>query len=159
MPTFLKEYFQVFLYFILFNASILSVTLTLHEMGHLYMGTLNGCTGRIVMVDLKSKTYSQTYTEIECDKPVNDFILSLGCYLFVIPFAILFLLLNMPERNFFYVILGIGLSTSSLDIMGILNNNIIFYILVTLGTFLIIYGESLLVNNRIFKIEEIPVNL
>jgi hypothetical protein len=65
----------------------------------------------------------------------------------------------MPERNFFYVILGIGLSTSSLDIMGVLNNNIIFYILVTLGTFLIIYGESLLVNSRIFKIEEIPVKL
>ena len=140
----------------LFNASILSVTLTLHEMGHLYIGTLNGCTGRIVLIDLKN---DKTYTEIECDKPVNDFILSLGCYLFVIPFSILFLLLNMPERNFFYVILGIGLSTSSLDIMGVLNNNIIFYILVTLGTFLIIYGESLLVNSRIFKIEEIPVKL
>jgi len=156
MSTFLKEYFQVFLYFMLFNASILSVTLTLHEMGHLYIGTLYGCTGRIILIDLKS---SKTYTEIECDKPVNDFILSLGCYLFVIPLAILFLLLNMPERNFFYVILGIGLSTSSLDIMGVLNNNIIFYILVTLGTFLIIYGESLLVNSRIFKIEEIPVKL
>ena len=156
MPPFLKEYFQVFLYFMLFNASILSVTLTLHEMGHLYIGTLNGCTGRIVLIDLKS---SKTYTEIECDKPVNDFILSLGCYLFVMPFAILFLLLNMPERNFFYVILGIGLSTSSLDILGVLNNNIIFYILVTLGTFLIIYGESLLVNSRIFKIEEIPIKL
>lgn len=160
MPTFLKEYFQVFLYFMLFNASILSITLTLHEMGHLYIGILNGCTGRIVMIDLKSsKANSQTYTEIECDKPVNDSILSLGCYLFVIPFAILFLLLNMPERNFFYVILGIGLSTSSLDIVGIINNDIIFYVLVTLGTFLIIYGESLLVNSRIFKIEEVPVKL
>jgi hypothetical protein len=156
MSTFLKEYFQVFLYFMLFNSSILSVTLTLHEMGHLYIGTLNDCIGRIVLIDLKS---SKTYTEIECDKPVNDFILSLGCYLFVIPFSILFLLLNMPERNFFYVILGIGLSTSSLDILGVLNNNIIFYILVTLGTFLIIYGESLLINSRIFKIEEIPVKL
>lgn len=140
----------------LFNASILSVTLTLHEMGHLYIGTLNGCTGRIVMIDLKN---NKTYSEIECKNPINDFILSLGCYLFVIPFSILFLLLNMPERNFFYVILGLGLSTSSLDILGVLNNSIIFYILITLGTFLIIYGESLLINSRIFKIEEIPVKL
>ena len=80
----------------LFNSSILSITLTLHEAGHLYIGYLNGCTGRIVLIDLEN---NKTYTEIVCDEPINEIILSLGCYLFVIPFAILFLLLNMPERK------------------------------------------------------------
>jgi hypothetical protein len=152
----MKEYFQVFLYFMLFNLSILSVTLTLHEMGHLYIGYLNGCTGKVVLFDLEN---NKTYSEIVCDNPINEVILSLGCYLFVIPFAVLFLLLNMPERNFFYVIFGLGLSTSSLDILDILNNDIIFYLLITLGTFLVIYGEALLINNRIFMTKEISVKL
>lgn len=140
----------------LFNLSILSVTLTLHEMGHLYIGYLNGCTGKVVLFDLEN---NKTYSEIVCDNPINEVILSLGCYLFVIPFAVLFLLLNMPERNFFYVIFGLGLSTSSLDILDILNNDIIFYLLITLGTFLVIYGEALLINNRIFMTKEISVKL
>jgi len=156
MKTFFKEYFQVFLYFMLFNLSILSITITLHELGHLYIGYLNGCTGRVVLIDLEN---SKTYSEIVCDRPINETILSLGCYLFVIPFAVLFLLLNMPERNFFYVILGLGLSTSSLDILDVLNNEIIFYILVTLGTFLVIYGEALLINDRIFMTKETSVKL
>ena len=140
----------------LFNSSILSITITLHELGHLYIGYLNGCTGRVVLIDLEN---SKTYSEIVCDRPINETILSLGCYLFVIPFAVLFLLLNMPERNFFYVILGLGLSTSSLDILDVLNNEIIFYILVTLGTFLVIYGEALLINDRIFMTKETSVKL
>lgn len=140
----------------LFNLSILSITLTLHELGHLYVGYLNGCTGRVVLIDLKN---NKTYSEIECNNPINNFILSLGCYLFVIPFSLMFLALDMPERNFFYVIFGLGLSTSSLDIADIFNNDIIFYILVTLGTFLIIYGEALLINDRIFATKEVSVNL
>jgi len=156
MKTFFKGYFQVFLYFMLFNLSILSVTVTLHEMGHLYIGYLNDCTGRVVLIDLENY---KTYCEIECNKSINEIILSLGCYLFVIPFSILFLLLNMPERNFFYVIFGLGLSTSSLDILSIFNSDIVFYFLVTLGTFLIIYGEALLINDRIFASKEIAVKL
>ncbi|NIO45174.1 MAG: hypothetical protein GTN36_06530 [Candidatus Aenigmarchaeota archaeon] len=140
----------------LFNLSILSVTLTLHESGHLYVGYLSGCNGRIILIDLEN---TKTYTEVKCNMPVNEVILSLGCFLFVIPFAILFLLLNMPEKNFFYVILGLGLSTSSLDILGILNNDVVFYTLVTLGTFLVIYGEALLINDRVFMTKEILVKL
>ncbi len=156
MKSFFKQYFQIFLYFMLFNLSILSVTLTLHESGHLYVGYLSGCNGRIILIDLEN---TKTYTEVKCNMPVNEVILSLGCFLFVIPFAILFLLLNMPEKNFFYVILGLGLSTSSLDILGILNNDVVFYTLVTLGTFLVIYGEALLINDRVFMTKEILVKL
>jgi len=100
----------------------------------------------------------QTYSEIQCNKNANHIAMSLGCYLFVIPLAFLFLLLNIPEKNFFYVIFGLGLSTSSLDIIEIFSNDILFYFLVTAGTFLVIYGESLLINERIFATEK-PVNL
>ena len=155
MKLFFKEYFQVFLYFMLFNSSVLSLTLVSHEFGHLSVGYFSGCLGKIVMVDLKK---NMTYTEIECDKAINNVLLSLGCFLFVIPIAILFLLLNSPERNFFYVIIGLGLSTSSLDIMSIINSDILFFALVTIGTFLVIYGEALLINNRIFATVK-PINL
>ena len=155
MKLFFKEYFQVFLYFMLFNSSVLSLTLVSHEFGHLTVGYFSGCLGKIVMIDLKK---NMTYTEIECEKPIDNILLSLGCFLFVIPIAILFLLLNSPERNFFYVIIGLGLSTSSLDIMSIINSDILFFALVIIGTFLVIFGEALLINNRIFATVK-PINL
>ena len=146
-----KEYFQVFLYFILFNSSILSITVVLHEFGHLYIGYLGGCTGKVVLIDTVK---NMTYTELQCQNIINGTLLSLGAFLFIIPLSILFLLLRMPERNFFYVILGLGVSTSSLDILSIFNSSILFYALITFGTFLVIYGESILINERLFAEEK-----
>jgi len=152
----INEYFQVWLYFMLFNASIFSLTISSHEIGHLYVGYLNGCTGRIILFDMKG---SQTYTEIQCKEHISNITTALGSYLFVIPLSLLFLLLNTPEKNFFYVIFGLGLSTSSLDIFGLINSDLVFYGLLTLGTLLVIYGEVLLVNSYIFASENVSVKL
>jgi hypothetical protein len=151
----LREYSQIILYFLIFNLSILSITVTLHELGHLYLGYLNGCTGKVVLVDLEEGAYC----EIICDHPVQKEILSLGCFLFAVPFSILFLGLNLPERNFFYVVLGLDISTSALDMVNVFHSEIVFPIPIIIGIFLIVYGEALLTRKWIFVGEDVTVKL
>jgi len=150
----LKEYSRLFLFFMLLNASMLTTTVVLHELGHLFVGYVNGCTGRVVLIDLKTDS---TFSEIDCQKEVNSDLISLGAYLFVIPFSVLFLFLDMPEKNYFFIISGLGLMTSALDLMNIFNSNISFYGSILVGSLFMIYGEVKLVNERIFKLEEMEI--
>lgn len=145
-----KDYLSVFMYFLLFNMAVLTLTVTLHELGHLFVGISNDCSGKIVLIDTEK---GLTYTELQCDRAVNDVMLSLGCFIFVVPLAFMFLLLRMPEKNFFYVILGIGASTSSMDIVDLFHIPILLYIMTIIGTALVVYGEFILVNKRFFMEE------
>ncbi len=144
---FLKEYFQTILFFVLFNSAILSFTVILHELGHLYLGYINGCTGKIILLDVEK--YG-TYTELKCNTAVNEKVLALGGLLFTIPLSILFLFLEEAEKNFFYVILGLSLSIASLDVNQILHTNIFFPLINLISVILIIYGEIVITKQRIF---------
>jgi hypothetical protein len=143
---FFKEYFQTILFFILFNSALLCLTVVTHELGHLYLGYMNGCKGRIVLLDVER--YG-TYTEIKCESTSNKEVLALGGFLFTIPLSMLFLFLEGSEKNFFYVVLGLSFSISSLDVNQILHTNILFYPINLIGLTLITYGEITLTRQRV----------
>jgi hypothetical protein len=152
---FLKEYSQIILYFFLFNLAFLSATVILHELGHLYAGQLSGCTGRVVLSDIEMGTY----TEIYCDREVNRQFISLGPFMLIIPFSILFLALNIPEKYFFYIVSGQNLSMSALDFVNAFNIDILFFLAIIGGIILILYGEILLTHKWVFTVEGVLVKL
>lgn len=100
------EYFTTIVYFILFNTAILSLTVSLHELGHGYLGLTYGCNGKIVLLDLGGEG---TYTSLECKQSVSEKTLALGSFIFTLPLSFIFLLLGkLPEKIFFFCRVGFG---------------------------------------------------
>ena len=142
-----SKYLTLFVYVIIFNISIIATTVVIHEMGHFFLGTVYECEDmKIVLYDDQD---SSVYTRMICQS--NDYlpILTLGGFLFTIPFALVFLILkNRPERYFSLVSFGFNLAVSTSDVALF---DVVFLptLLLIMGGLAIIIGENLLINKYI----------
>lgn len=151
MNSLFKTYLHLLLYLILFNACIISITISLHELGHLSLGNYLECKGKAVLFDLNN---FNTYTELSCPEYVSSEILAYGAFIFVLPFALAFLLLKeFPEKNFCWIIIGLGIVTGSLDIVEIFKIPSAYYFSLIFGIILICFGEFSLSDSILERIE------
>ena len=152
MKRFFLTYYSGIIYFLTFNMAIASLTIVLHEFGHYYIGLLFNCQGKIVLFEpLKG-----TYTALSCTKNVKEDILASGAFIFTFPLAlILASARNIPERYFSLVILGLTLSTASLDMVKIFKIPLLQIPFHIIGMLLILRGEIKLVEEKVLEIEEI----
>ncbi len=149
----MKLYLSLLLFVILLNISIVLATVVLHEAGHFTVGNYFECDDiKIVLYDADT---SSTYTQMSCSPDTPLLLLALGCFLFVVPFAMAFLILkDNPMRHFAWVILGFNLLIGFGDIELLTKTSIIPFITGIIGLFLIVVGESLLINKYLLLIEK-----
>lgn len=150
----LKNITRLFAYILLLNIAVFAASVFLHELGHLAVGNLLGCSGgEIVLLDLFRPENLGPYTLISCPPQVGaDFSLLLGLsgFAFLIPFGIIFILLKrFPERNMGYIVFGMGLLLAGLDFLLVIPSSLITYLSIIAGTALVCVGEVLLINDYI----------
>ncbi len=150
MKQFFLAYYSAISYFLILNAAIASLTIALHEFGHYYIGLLFDCEGKVVLFE----PGRGTYTALNCGKNVKEEILALGAFVFTFPLAlILASAKDVPEKYFSYVIVGLTLSTASLDILKIIKISWFQILFHLVGMLLIVRGEIKLVEEKILEIE------
>jgi len=126
----------------LFNIGIILSLLTLHEVGHVFIGMLIGCqSGKAIVFDTSQPG---PYAELLCANVVNYHLAYLGSFIFTIIFGSIFLLLKeSPERNLFYVVIGFSILFGSLDIIYFTGIPMMQYVFMGLGIMFITFGEFL----------------
>ncbi|MBI4176194.1 MAG: hypothetical protein HY518_03245 [Candidatus Aenigmarchaeota archaeon] len=149
-----KPFMYLFTYLVLLNTIIFVASISLHELGHLAVGSLFGCeSGEIVLLklDLLQQGPLGPYTELNCPLQIEKAVLALSGHAFIIPFGLVFLLLRrFPEKNFAYVIIGLALTLSGLDMLLIFQNALIIPLVSVIpGITLFCVGEVYLINDYI----------
>lgn len=140
-----KPFAQLLVYIMLLNLAIFSASVGLHEIGHAVFGNALGCfSEKIVLMDF---AYERgPYTELTCPQNTQAVFLGLSGFPFVILFGIAFLLLNMPEKHFGFVVLGLAVILSGLDMMLVVNTSLMASLATVVGAAFIILGETKLIN-------------
>jgi hypothetical protein len=133
---------------ILLNLTVFFALISIHEISHVVIGNCLGCEyGRAVIFDAKSETgitgmlLSKSYTEIVCSNGISQTLLYLGGLIVTSCFGLMFLSLKSPGRNMFFIILGLSLVFSSLDISMAIGIESIVYPVIGSGFILMIFGE------------------
>jgi hypothetical protein len=139
------------LYIILLNAAVFLASVSLHEFGHLAVGSLLGCkAGELVLLGIWGPDAGGTYTLMDCPQGTgeNSIFLGLSGFVFLVPLGLAFILLKkFPERNLSIVILGLGLLLAGLDFLLIIPSSILTYISLAAGTGLVCLGEIFLASD------------
>lgn len=138
----MKTFAVIIFYIILLNITISITILNLQIYGHLFVGGLFGCPVGKIVFDVETGT---AQTLLECNKAVPQFMQNASAFFFVLPFALLFLLIRgFPEMNLFFVILGLNMAFSQQNLAAMFGIPNILTSLVGIGLF--IFGEMRIVN-------------
>jgi hypothetical protein len=117
----------------------------LHEISHFLAGIYSGC--KEIKTVFTTPPF-KAYTEMVCQPEAQYILPALAPIIFVTLFGILFLFLeNMPERNFFWIIIGFNLIISVSDIRHFIPFFLIYS--QSIGLILIIFGQFLFTNQII----------
>jgi len=132
---------------VLINLTIFFALTYLHEISHLGIAFCLGCkAGKAVALDLSN--YS-TYTELHCPQG-NNLLIYVGSMVISIAFGSLFIFLDKPTRNVFFLIVGFSLILSSLDLALAFGYGA-FYASFFGGLLLLGFSEFLLASNSLDK--------
>lgn len=146
----LKIYFLILFYIIVFNIAITSATIVLHELGHFFTGFNFGCKNiKIILLD----DSFNTYTQMNCPESISYNLLAISGFFFILPFCIFLLILKNYEKYYSFIVFGLNLIISLSDIA--LFSITFLYLFLLAGLFLIICGETLLINKYLIYIERI----
>lgn len=142
---------QRFLNILLVNLLIFFSLISIHEIGHVIAGGFLGCQlGKAILID---GNFIGPYAEIACQNQINQTLLFLSSFIITASFGILFLFLNSPQRNMFFVVFGLSLIFSSLDFLIVTGLQSIMYALIGSGFIFMCIGEYFLAS---FYIKEVP---
>jgi len=101
----IKVYTLILIYVILLNITMTVTVLNLTSYGNLFIGSIFDCPAGKIIFDFQS---NQAQTLLECSYPIPPFVQNASAFVFVVPFAFLFLLIiGFPERSLFFVISGL----------------------------------------------------
>lgn len=130
---------------ILLNVTVFFALISIHEISHLVIGSSLGCEyGKAVLMDT---VFNGPYAELVCTNGINQSILYLSSLFLTSCFGLLFLSLNSPGKNMFFVILGLSLVFSSFDIGMAMNMSSIIYPVIGSGFILMIIGEYFIASS------------
>jgi len=122
---------------ILLNVIVFFALLSIHEIVHVVVGRCLGCEyGKAVLIDAK---FAGPYAELVCSN-TNQLLLYSSSLLVTACFGLLFLSFKSSGRNLFFVILGLSIIFSSVDI-GLVTVESVIYPLLGSGFMLVTLGE------------------
>ena len=132
---------------ILINLMIFFALVSIHEMSHAIMSYCLGCEyEKAVLFDSK---FNGPHTEFFCSNKMSEILVYSISLIITTIFSLGFIFLDSPERNMFFISLGISITFSSSDIGIVFNTQTIFYPLLTAGFFLITAGEYFMAFSHI----------
>ena len=130
---------------ILLNVIVFFALLSIHEIVHVVVGSCLGCDyGKAVIIDAN---FAGPYAELVCSN-TNQFLLYVSSLLVTGCFGLLFLSFKSPGKNLFFVILGLSIIFSSVDI-GLATMESIIYPLIVSGFMLVTLGEYYIASSCI----------
>ena len=136
---------------LLVNFLIFFSLISIHEIGHVIAGSFLGCQlGKAILID---GNFIGPYAEIACAGQINQFLLFTSSFLITSSFGVLFLFLKSPQRNMFFVVLGLSLIFSSLDFLIVTGMTSVMYTFLTIGFIFMGIGEYFIAS---FYIREVP---
>jgi hypothetical protein len=132
---------------ILLNVIVFFALISIHEIVHVVVGMCLGCDlGKAVLLDAKM---AGPYAEMVCGN-VNQLVLYGSSLLVTACFGLLFLSLKSSGKNLFFVVLGLSLIFSSLDI-GLATMQTVIYPLIASGFVFVVLGEYYIASSCINK--------
>jgi hypothetical protein len=134
---------QIILNIILVNGVVTLAILGIHEISHVLVGMQLGCeSGKAILFDTSEKgPYAEVYCPAKMN-PTKNALIHIGSFLLPSVFGFLFLFLrNWSEKSLFFIILGLSLLFCSLDIVAVSNIESLFFLSMTIGILIIIFGE------------------
>lgn len=135
---------------ILLNAIVFFALISIHEIVHIAVGSCLGCNyGKAVLLDTN---LVGPYAELVCSN-TNQLIIYISSLIVTAGFGLLFLTLNSPGKNLFFIVLGLSIVFSSFDIGLAIMKSLIYpmmasgFLLVTIGEY---YIASSCLNENLF---------
>jgi len=142
---------QKFLNILLVNILIFFSLISIHEIGHVIAGYFLGCNlGKAILID---GNFIGPYAEIACQGQVNQTLLFMSSFFITSSFGVLFLFLKSPQRNMFFVVIGLSLIFSSLDFLVVTGLQSVMYTLLSVGFVFMGIGEYFIAS---FYIKDFP---
>jgi len=130
---------------VLINLIVFFALISVHEISHTAAGMLLGC--KYQMSILLDSNLIGPYTEMYCSN--NYLLVFLSSLIITSAFSFLFLLLNSPTRNLFWISFGMSIVFSSLDITIATNLQSLFYPVVSLGFIFTAAGEYFIADSYV----------
>lgn len=139
-------YLLVFIYIILINISLTVLAVSLHELGHFFVGIFYGCKNiKMVLFDTSNLS---TYTEMNCEEINFTKGIAFGPIILVIPFGSLFFILKeKPEKYYGLMIIGLNIVILVTDIQTIIKSIILYNVQFIFGFLLIVLSEILMIDS------------
>lgn len=123
---------------ILLNVIVFFALISIHEIVHVTVGMCLGCEfGKAVLFDAKT---AGPYAEMVCSSGNNQIILYASSLIVTACFGLLFLSLKSHGKNLFFLVLGLSLIFSSLDI-GLATLDAVVYPMILFGFSFVTLGE------------------
>jgi len=144
--TLLKRYLKVLVYLLLINILIVFSTISIHELGHFFIGSFQKCENiKIVLLDANNLN---THTEMNCHPNTNINIIAYGSLLSVTPISFMFLFFEKRTERYYGVLMfGLNLIIATSDIQNIFKSNILYYLQFTIGLCIVIWTQISIVND------------
>ena len=135
---------------IIFNISITSATVFLHEISHYLAGVYFGCEEiRVVLIEYPEL---KAYTEARCKPNTQYMFLASSPFILISLFSASFLLLNnLPEKQLGWTMSGFNFIIGISDSMNFLPSFMVYLTLI-FGVILIISGQFLFINEILLLI-------
>ncbi|MEM5778318.1 MAG: hypothetical protein QXD43_02020 [Candidatus Aenigmatarchaeota archaeon] len=131
---------------VLINLTVFFALISIHEIGHTVSGLLLNC--RYQKSVLLDHNFVGPYTEMYCSN-INYFFVFLSSLALTTFFSFLFLFLNPPTKNLFFISQGFSLIFSSLDLSIATNISSLFYPLIALGFLITSAGEYFIATSYV----------
>ena len=126
------------------NILIFIAAVSVHELGHVFIASYVGCTGKAVIFDTQSPT---PYSEIICPNSSLYASIETGS-LFMVAFLGMPFLISRRYRHIFHIIVGTGIMLSAIDLANFFGIIFIEYATIVLGTAFIIFGEIRIIRSN-----------
>ncbi|MFH8092886.1 MAG: M50 family metallopeptidase [Candidatus Aenigmatarchaeota archaeon] len=123
---------------IIINITILIATVSIHELGHAFVGKLIGCVNaKAVIYDSSS---SNPYTELLCDKNIST--TYLAGLIFTTLFGLSFMFFDKnSQKALTLIIIGFGILLAALDMVEITGINLMKYVFIFFGLLSLVIGQ------------------
>lgn len=144
-----RDVLETFLLVAVLNLVIFAATAVFHEAGHAVLAAFSGCTDiRVVLFEVAT---GETYTAMRCAAPPSPAAMFGSAYLFVLPLALLTLLLtDFLERYLGPMMLGANMLGSSAGAAAFLSLPVQVALMAG-GVAVILVGENALVEAAVLQ--------
>lgn len=142
---FKEVYLPLLVYLTAINVMVVASVSLLHEMGHILIGKIFGCSN--INVVLFRSGIKSMYSRMSCGRVPSPLVMFLSSFVFTMPLSALFFLLSKFKEKFMgYIVLGVAIVVSATDLNLFLQAVALEVFVVIIGSLIALYGEYMLME-------------